>query len=299
MFKFLSMTEPRCPPLIAGGILAVLILAEAAFAAQGTASPPNFAPSGDVGWIAFRGGFIRPPSGPGPVSDDPAHPFVAGEVPDPYVPDPVKYTGPVQPTFPIADLNSPILQPWAKEELRKHNERILSGKAAYGPAASCHPAGVPAFLLYGVQPIYFIQGPKEVWMIWQSDHQVRRVHLNQQHSARLKPSWFGESVGHYEGDTLVVDTIGLSDKTFVDNYRTPHTDRLHVVERFHLVDGGKTLQVDLHVEDPGAFTSPWNAIQRYRRVEPGPMIEVSCAENNANYFNQDVEAMPEADKPDF
>ena len=284
-------------PVFAGVLFAVALVPVQA--AQDKTGLPVFSPSGDVGWIAFRGGFIPPPSGPGPVKDDPAHPFVAGEVPDPYVPDPVKYTGPVQPTFPIADINSPILQPWAKEAMRKQNERTLSGKPAYGPAASCHPAGVPGFLLYGVQPIYFVQGPREVLITWQNDHQVRRIYLDRQHEARPKPSWFGDSVGHYEGDTLVVDTIGLNDKTSVDNYHTPHTDRLHVVERFRLIDGGKTLEVNLHVEDPGTFTTPWNAIQRYRRVDPGPMIEVACAENNANYFHQEVEPIPEADKADF
>jgi hypothetical protein len=284
--------------LFAGTMFAVAALYPVQ-AAKDKAGPPVFSPSGDVGWIAFRGGFIPPPSGPGPVKDDPAHPFVTGEVSDPYVPDPVKYTGPVQPTFPVADINSPILQPWAKEQLRKQNERTLLGKPAYGPSASCRPAGVPNFLLYGVQPIYIVQGPKEVLITWQNDHQVRRVYLDRQHEARPKPSWFGDSVGHYEGATLVVDTIGLNDKTFVDNYRTPHTDRLHVVERFRLIDGGKTLEVNLHVEDPGAFTTPWNAIQRYRRVDPGPMIEVACAENNANYFHQEVEPIPEADKADF
>jgi hypothetical protein len=65
---------------------------------------------------------------------------------------------------------------------------------------------------------------------------------------------------------LVVDTIGLNTKTFVDSFRTPHTEQLHVVERFRIVEGGKALEVNVHVEDPGAFTTPWNAIQRYRRV---------------------------------
>jgi hypothetical protein len=131
------------------------------------------------------------------------------------------------------------------------------------------------------------------------DHQVRHVYMNVPHSADLKPSWFGESVGHYEGDGLVVDTIGLSDRTFVDNYQTPHTTQLHVVERFHLVDGGKTLEVNARIEDPGAFTTPWNAIQHYRRVEQGPLAEMACAENNGDHFHQELGAMPQADKPDF
>ena len=111
---------------------------------------------------------------------------------------------------------------------------------------------------------------------------------------------FGESIGHYEnGDTLVVDTIGLNTRTFVDSFRTPHTEQLHVVERFRIVDGGKALEVNVHVEDSGAFTMPWNAMQRYRRVEQGPMREAVCAENNAKFFNYEVEPIPQSDKPDF
>src|SRR5258706_13273133 len=105
-------------------------------------------------------------------------------------------------------------------------------------------------------------------MIWQAGHQVRRVFLTDKHSASVKTSWFGESIGHYEGDTLVVDTVGLDTRTAVDSFQTPHTEQLHVVERFDMIQGGKTLEVNLHIEDPGAFTTPWDAIQRYRRGDP-------------------------------
>ena len=137
-------------------------------------------------------------------------------------------------------------------------------------------------------------------MIWQQDAQVRHVYLNQPHSADPKPSWYGESVGHYEGgDTLVVNTIAQNDQTFVDNYRTPHTTQMHVIERFKLIDGGRTIEINVHVEDPGAFNMPWNAIQRYRRTEDAPMAEMVCAENNTGYFGYDVVPLPHADKPDF
>ena len=120
------------------------------------------------------------------------------------------------------------------------------------------------------------------------------------HSARVTPSWYGESVGHYEGsDILTADTIGLSTRTFVDNYRTPHTDRLHVAERFKLIDGGKMLEDLITVDDPGAFTMPWSAVQRFRRVQRGPMTEAICAENNVNPFSFYVVPIPQADKPDF
>jgi hypothetical protein len=164
--------------------------------------------------------------------------------------------------------------------------------------ARCWTPGVPAFLLDPGQ-LFFIQTPKEIWMIGHDDHRVRRVYLNQRHSAHLRPSWYGESVGHYDGDTLVVDTIGLNDKSFVDYYRTPHTEKLHVVERFRLTDGGNTLEANVRIEDPGAFNMPWSALLRFRRVQLGPLPEKACAENNQDFFGYEVEPIPQAGKPDF
>jgi hypothetical protein len=254
---------------------------------------PNFARSSDVGWIAADQLFLPPEKGPGPVVADPAY-----------------LSKPGQDTFRVADLANPILQPWTREELRKANERALSGKPAYTPKERCWPIGVPGFVLYPVFPTYFIQTTGEVVMIWAEDHQVRHIYLNQRHAAHVKPSWFGESVGHYEGDTLVVDTIGLNTQTFVDSYRTPHTGKLHVLERFRMINGGKTMEVRLHVEDEGAFTTAWDAVQRYRRVDSSgdatdPRVprngleEMVCAENNGDIFNEGLEPIPTADKPDF
>ena len=84
---------------------------------------------------------------------------------------------------------------------------------------------------------------------------MRHIYLNKFHSEHVRPSWYGESVGHYEGDTLVVDTIGMNDQTWIDNYRTPHSDKLRTVERFHLTNHGKSLEVNLHVEDAGVYNA--------------------------------------------
>ena len=101
--------------------------------------------------------------------------------------------------------------------MKKDNDEVLAGKIAFTPRSSCLPGGVPVFMMFPVaEPLYFVQTPKQVKMIFAGDQQVRRVYLDVPHSANPKPSWYGESVGHYEGDTLVVDTIGLNDKTFVD-----------------------------------------------------------------------------------
>ena len=250
---------------------------------------PDFS-DGDpaVGWLAAGTEFIAMPAGPHPVTPDPAHPYILNNRGR-------------QPTLRVADLNNPILQPWVKEALRKVNERTLSGKGDnFPPQVRCWPLGVPGFLLYPAQPVYIVQTPKEVVMTWQADHMVRHIFLTGKHSPNPKPSWFGESIGHYEnGDTLVVDTIGLNTRTYVDNYRTPHTGQLHVVERFKLANAETRIQVTVTVEDPGAFTTPWTAQQKYRRIEVGPMQESTCIEGNFNYFNFDLDPLPTAMTADF
>jgi hypothetical protein len=252
---------------------------------------PNFAPDNITGWLKGPGDeFLQPASGPGPVRSDPAHPYVSNAVAR-------------QETVKIADLTNPILQPWVIEQMKKANDEVFAGKVGFTARSRCWPHGVPGFLLYPVHPIFFIQTPKEVLMTWGQDFQLRHVYLNVPHSPNPKPSWYGESIGHYEnGDTLVVDTIGLNDRTYVDNYRTPHTTQLHVVERFKLIDGGEGIEVTVRVEDPGAFTMPWNAVQRYRRDQRStevPLHEMVCAENNGDHFNQGLYPIPQADKPDF
>jgi hypothetical protein len=260
---------------------------------------PNFAPDSVTGWIAgdpdgenpTGQDFIPPERGPGPVSNDKAHP---------HVDDGAARRDGKQPTYRVADLTNPILQPWVQDALRKANERALSGKPDFTPKERCWPIGVPGWLLYPVRPVWFLQTPKEVTLIWEEDHMVRHVYLGVAHSAHPKPSWFGESIGHYEnGDTLVVDTIGLNDRTFVDSYRTPHTTQLHVVERYRLAADGKALDVSVRVEDSGAFATAWNARQHYHLATGGPQVESSCAENNSSWFGYDIEPIPQAARPDF
>jgi hypothetical protein len=274
--------------VLAGGVLFVLVGATpiVTAVAQQEPAPPDFS-SNFAGWVGLNGAgpFYEPAPGrlPGPVGQDPAHPFVpngAGQ----------------QPSFRIADLSNPNLMPWVKEHMKRDIDEVLAGKIAFTPSSSCIPAGVPFFMGYGgPNPIVFLQTPKEVWMIFVSDQQVRRIYMNVPHSKNPKPSWYGESVGHYEGDTLVIDTIGMNDKTVVDVYRTPHTAKLHVVERWRMVDGGKAMEAVFTVDDAGAFYQPWTAMRRYRRVQQEP-DEIVCAENNTNLFDYHI---PMAEQPDF
>jgi hypothetical protein len=246
---------------------------------------PDFS-SGDAGWITVGTEWTALPGSPPPVASDPTHP---------YVPNNVRQ----QPTFRIADLDNPNLTQFARDQLKRSNDEVLRGKAMYARESRCWATGVPAFLLNPGGPTYWLQTPEKIAMIWQLDHQVRHVYLNVPHSATPKPSWYGESIGHYEGDTLVVDTIGQNTKTFIDNYRTPHSEKLHVVERYHLVEGGKTLQAELTLEDPDVFIKPLQLMHRWRRM-PGTLVESSCAEGEmVNPFKQDVEPIPSAARADF
>jgi hypothetical protein len=295
---------------VASAVAGAVCLALPSIPAMAQSAPPNFAPDASIGWYAYNRQFIPPASGPGPVQQDRARPYVTN--------DEFRVTG-RQPTEQLADLSSPILQPWARDVVRKRNEIVLSGKPANPPHASCWPVGVPGFLLRPMtQAMYFVQTPKVVVMILSSKQEVRHIYMTDKHSADVKPSWYGESIGHYDGDALVIDTIGIDERTWVDGFGTPHTKDLHVIERLHLIEGGNGLEVNLRVEDPGAFTTPWNASQRFRQYEAavrqmpieritqlasapeGPIREMICAENPNSFFpGMAAVPIPRAAAPDF
>jgi hypothetical protein len=250
---------------------------------------PNFMGDRTTGWVPDRptgDDFLPPPSGPGPVMSLKDRPYVPNG------------TG-RQPTYRIADLTNPILTPWVIERMKKANDMVLAGKVPFIAREHCRPAGVPGFTVFTrVQPIHFIQTPTKVVVVNELNAEVRRVYLDVLHSPKPAPSWYGESIGRYEGDELVIDTIGLSDKTYVDNYRTPHTDQIHVVERFKLIEDGRKLQALVTVTDPGAFNMTWSALQRWRLVDR-PLVENLCAENNLDPFGYDDYPVPHAETPDF
>jgi len=266
--------------LLAGGVAAALVWAAfvAEAAAQSTTIAPNLQ-SGPNGWQHPFGGEFRPVPGSAlPISQDPSQPFLSP-----------------QQSWRIGDLANPNLKQWAKDLMKKDNEDILyHGKIQFTANSSCLPAGVPVFdLLPG--PHFIVQTPNEVVFLEEQGQQVRHIYLGVPHSANVKPSWYGESVGRYEGGELIVDTIGLSTKTVVDSYRTPHTEKLHIVERWHLIEGGNGLEVDITVDDPDTFVQPWQTYQRYEHGDR-PLGEFICQENNSNLFDY---RMPVAEKVDF
>jgi hypothetical protein len=283
---------------VVAGFLAAALVPSFSAAGPGADAIPQLGSAGS-GWNANFWDFqLDPPpgSGHGPMKTDPKYPYtsqcqnggcVAGRD---YRP-------------PIVDTKDPILKPWAAAQMQATNEEVLSGKMEipFTSQSRCWPGGVPGQLLF-LEPVYFLQTPNEVWMIWQRDHLVRRIYLTDKHSENVKPSWFGESIGHYErGDTLVVDTIALAGGKFhyIDSFRTPHTDKLHVVERFTISQDGRTLTAVVRVEDPDTFNAPLTLRQTWRKNE-APMLEMVCAEDaGEDHFNENLDPLPQADKPDF
>ena len=293
--------------LVLGAVAAAICAAIAAGAggsafAQASGKIPELSASAfDWAWVRIRAdgrnalygdGWLDPPAGlRGPIKNHPDHPL-QGNVD----------RGPGrQVTLAIGNHMDPILKPWAAEQMRQSNEEVLSGKRGmpFLATSRCYPGGVPGQLLWTTEPFFFAQTPKTVHMVWQRDSLSRRIVMTDKHSEHVKPSWFGESIGRYENGELVVDTIGLSTTlSFLDMFRTPHTDKLRVVERYKLTDGGKHLEALVKVEDDGAFNEPMYMVARWRKQE-GDWREFICAENNNDRFEHNLFPLPEATKVDF
>jgi len=308
---FLSVTFAAAAMTPACGQTVERTAGPAGSGTQSAASIPDF--SGIWAHLTFPD--VEPPvSGPGPVRNT----SLLNGVSNPYQL--------------VGDYTNPILKQEAAQAVKKFGDVELSGVPAATPSNRCWPGGVPfVFWNIGMQ---MLQQPHQITILYANDYAVRRVRMNEPHPAQVTPSWYGDSVGHYEGDTLVIDTIGVKVGPFamVDMYGTPHTEALHVVERYRLLDyeaankaeergekgnfrlpssdtglapdpnyKGKGLQLQFTVEDEGVFTTPWSAAITYRRPlsSLGEWPEFICAENPHGYFPGRTAAVPTADKPDF
>jgi hypothetical protein len=259
-----------------------------------------------------------------------SHPFLTGFEPPASGPGPVKNRsrrrdGAANFQTLVGDYTNPILKPDAAAVVKQHGDLSLAGKGYPTPSNQCWPGGVP--YIFWDFLVQMFQEPDHITIIYRQGDEVRRVRMNQPHPARVTPSWYGDSVGHYEGDTLVIDTVGIKKGPFamLDMYGTPFTEKLHVIERYRLVDyavakdaidrnakenthagggwdfdpnyRGKVLQLHFTVEDEGVFTTPWTSTITYR-PSIDPWTELICAENPRDFDHTDTR-VPLAAKPDF
>jgi hypothetical protein len=175
--------------------------------------------------------------------------------------------------------------PPLKPEYMKVLERRIRAKNAGHPEADastqCLPHGMPR-LMESPYPIEIVQTPGRITFLHEVAHNVRRIYLNRQHPAHLKPTFLGDSVGHWEGDTLVVDTIGMNDRTFIDDEGSSHSTQEHTIERFRKVNGGEAIELTMTVEDPVTLEHPYSYMRIYHwRPDVRPQ-EYVCEENNRN-----------------
>jgi hypothetical protein len=165
--------------------------------------------------------------------------------------------------------------PWGAAQFKMSDTNVND------PNLSCLPHGLPR-LMYVPLPFEVFQVPGRVLMFQEGGNQLRQIHLDRQHPNDLDPTYNGDSIGKWEGDTLVVDSVGFNDITWLDSVGLRHSEALHVIERIHRVDHD-TLQDDFTVEDPKAFTRPWTASQTYK-LKPGWSIaEYTCDNNKYTY----------------
>jgi hypothetical protein len=290
------------------------LICAAIFAVPGRAEQSAAIPDFAGLWGRDSLNLESPPSGPGPV------------VNMMHTPDGTQDMNKL-----VGDYTNPILKPAAAAILKQRGEMSLAGLSVPNPHDECRPEPPP--LLFAVQFAFeMLQQQDEITMLYSHDNKVRHVRMNVPHPADLKPSGQGDSVGHYEGDALVIDTAGIKSSPIsaVDWYGTPYSDALHVVERYRLInqDGakaaarkhdlqyrrgsrpnpngvvldpdykGKGLQVELTVEDSVMFSTPWTAFVTYQRAE-GELLEMVCAENFHEYYSGMDASVPRADRPDF
>ena len=279
----------------------ILAGADGSAFAQSSGKIPEFASNpSSWAWVRIRAdgrnalygdGWLDPPAGMrGPIRVHPDHPLQGNN-------DRVGR----QVTLAFGNHMDPILKPWAAEQMRLSNEEVLSGKRGmpFLATSRCYPGSVPGQLLWTTEPFYIVQNPKTVYMVWQRDSLTRRIHLTDKHSERVKPSWFGESIGRYENGELIVNTIGLSTKmSFLDMFRTPHTEKIRVTERFKLTADEKFLEVFVRVEDEDTFNEPMYMTARWRKQQ-GDWREFICTENNSDHFSHNLFPLPHAKKADF
>jgi hypothetical protein len=186
-------------------------------------------------------------------------------------------SGPITPFAVKGPQPQPQYQPWAAAKvLESFNRRGVDE-----PMVRCLPPGVPRTTLMGLFPMQIVQTPKMIVMLFEVFHQFRLIPIDAKHPDDLDPSYMGDSVGHWEGDTLVVDVTGFNDKTWLGGVGTIHSEKLHVIEKFTRMDEN-TIVYESVVEDPEVLTGPWTR-RGTIMLRPGTRIsEYECAENNVD-----------------
>ena len=194
----------------------------------------------------------------------------------------------------------PTMTPWAQQRY----DKAMPG---YGPKATvdsndpilrCNPSGVPRILVWP-QPFEIVQTPDRVFMFFEHERMWRQIWTDgRSHPKDLEPTWMGDSIGRWEGDTFIVDTIGLNDKSWLDSFGHPHSEEAHVIERYRR-PSPYALTLQYTVDDPKAYSWPWRSdtkIYTLLRNEKAVMEELFCIPEEEDTFKKNIRE-PAAGKP--
>ena len=278
--------------------LRLLSIVTAAFCTIGGAAAkaqtiPDFSSNG-IGW-RVAGNVDN--TGLAEVPEDPGNGFISHHPDWPYAQNVVNRVG---------DFTNPNLTPWAAEVLEERARKVMAGGIPFIPNSRCWPGGVPGMHFFPAS-VFYLQTEDQIWIL-NNRGEVRRIYMNVSHSEDPGYSWYGESIGHYEGsDTLVIDTIGQDDKGPIDRYNTPHTRQLHVIERHTLDAERMNVRAVSTLVDPVAFHGPLKGMINYGRAtergspEPAKWAEYVCNENSDEYFipEEELVPVPSATRRDF
>ena len=175
-------------------------------------------------------------------------------------------------SFPARDATSEkeaLLTPWGQERLKAWTPQN-------DPDARClSPGAVRAY--QSPYPMEFLQTPGRVTILYEYEHLVRRIFMDgREHPKDLDPAAMGHSIGRWEGDTLVVDTVGLSDSTLLNTSGLPHSESLHLLERIRRILDGNVLEVEFTIDDPRAYTQVWKATSYWKNDPKIQIMEYNC-----------------------
>ena len=231
----------------------------------------------------------------------------------------------------VGDYNNPILTPAAAAVVKQKGELAIAGKGFPNAQDQCRPIAPP--FTFAMQLGFSMLPSKggDIAIIYDQNMNVRHIRMNGTHPANLVPSTMGDSVGHWEGDTLVIDTVAIKTDAFtsIDRFGTPQSEAMHVVERYRLIDGAsakaqidkyetsegtvgggqrvagydpdaslKGLQLEVTMEDPNVFTAPLTVLVTYRRLIAEWQEDI-CADNPVEYYKDEWIGLPKAEHADF
>ena len=180
------------------------------------------------------------------------------------------------------DHNEPPFTAWGRQKFEARFNGNINNVPMADPSTNCSPHGMPRIMI-APYPMQIVQTPGLITMLFEVNHNVRLIHMDQPLPQRPKITLMGYAVGHWEDDTLVIETRGISGEGIFDEIGTSHSDELKVTERIRKIDGGKTLEDTFTFEDPIAFTKPWQAREILnRRPNNTQLMEYVCEENNRN-----------------